>query len=127
MYCFPGYKPFIISRDEELVDIQKACGEVIPVPEHWRVLFDTGNEVATGISRRCLLELNLQPDPSKKRKVKLAGGGSGQFETVEINLIIRGYPFKVCALVDAVAEGTDLLVGMDIIKKLFDSGYTIGD
>lgn len=127
MYCFPGYKPFIISRDEELVDIQKACGEVIPVPEHWRVLFDTGNEVATSISRKFLLELNLQPDPSKKRKVKVAGGGSGQFETVDIELIIRGYHFKVRALIDAVAEGTDLLVGMDIIQKLFNSGYTIGD
>ena len=115
MYCFPGYKPFIISRDKELVDIQKACGGVIPVPEHWRVLFDTGNEVATSY-----LELNLQPDPRKKRKVKLAGGGSGQFETVDIEFIIRGYHFKVCALIDAVAEGTDLLVGMDIIKKLFD-------
>ena len=33
----------------------------------------------------------------------------------------------MCALVDVVAEGTDLLVGMDIIQKLFDSGYTIGD
>ena len=110
MYCFPGYKPFIISRDKELVDIQKACGEVIPVPEHWRVLFDTGNEVATSY-----LELNLQPDPSKKRKVKLAGGGS-----VDIEVLIRGYHFKVCALIDVVAEGTDLLVGMDIIKKLFD-------
>ena len=83
---------------------------MIPVPEHWRVLFDTGNEVATSY-----LELNLQPDPSKKRKVKLAGGGS-----VDIELIIRGYHFKVCALIDVVAEGTDLLVGMDIIKKLFD-------
>ena len=31
------------------------------------------------------------------------------------------------ALVDAAAEGTDLLVGMDIIQKLFDLGYTIGD
>ena len=127
LYCFPGYKPFIISRDEEPVQIQNACGEVIPVPGHYRVLFDTGNEVATSISRKCLLELNLQPDPSKKRKVKLAGGGSGQFETVDIELIIRGYHFKVCALIDAVAEGTDLLVGMDIIQKLFNSGYTIGD
>lgn len=106
--------------------MQNEFGEVIPVPGHWRVLFDTGNEVATGISRELLLKLNLQPDPSKKRKVKLAGGGSGQFETVEINLIIRGYHFKVCALIDAVAEGTDLLVGMDIIQRLFDSGYTIG-
>ena len=60
-------------------------------------------------------------------KVKLVGRGSGQFETVEINLIIRGCSFKVSALIDAGAEGTDLLVGMDIIQKLFDSGYTIGD
>ena len=33
----------------------------------------------------------------------------------------------MCALVDVVVEGTDLLVGMDIIQKLFESGYTIGD
>ena len=73
------------------------------------------------------MELNLQPVLNKKTKVKLAGRGSDQFEEVEINLIIRGCPFKVCALVDAVAEGTDLLVGIDIIQKLFDSGYTIGN
>ena len=100
---------------------------MIPVPGHYRVLFDTGNEAATSISRELLLELNLQPVLNKKMKVKLAGRGSGQFEEVEIKLIIRGYPFKVWALVDAAAEGTDLLVGMDIIQKLFDSGYTIGD
>ena len=127
MYCFPGYKAFIISRDEEPAQIQNACGKVIPVPGHYRVLFDTGNEVATSISRELLLELNLQPVLNKETKVKLAGRGSGQFEEVEIKLIIRGYPFKVWALVDAAAEGTDLLVGMDIIQKLFDSGYTIGD
>ena len=100
---------------------------MILVPGHCRVLFDTGNEVATSISREPQLELNLQPVLNKKMKVKIAGGGSGQFETVNIDLIIRGYHFKVCALIDAVAEGTDLLMGMDIIKKLFDSGYTIGD
>ena len=107
--------------------MQNACGKVIPAPGCWRVLFDTGNEAATSISRKCLLELNLEPDPNKKRKVKLAGGGSRQFETVQIVLVIRGYHFSVCALVGAVAEGTDLLVGMDIIQKLFDFGYTIGD
>ena len=100
---------------------------MILVPGHCRVLFDTGNEVATSISREPQLELNLQPVLNKKMKVKLTRRGSGQFETVEIKLIIRGYHFKVCALIDAVAEGTDLLMGMDIIKKLFDSGYTIGD
>ena len=90
-------------------------------------MFDTGNEAATSISRELLLELNLQPALNKKMKVKLTGRGSGQFEEVEIKLIIRGYHFKVWALVDAAAEGTDLLVGMDIIQKLFDLGYTIGD
>ena len=127
LYYFSGYKAYIISRDEEPVEIQNACGRVIPVPGCWRVLFDTGNEAATGISRKRLSELNLQPDPNKKRKVKLSGGSLGQFETVEIFLIIRQHHFNVCALVDAVAEGTDLLVGMDIIQKLFDLGYTIGD
>ena len=102
-------------------------GEVIPVPGHWRVLFDTGNEVATGISRELLLKLNLQPDPNKKRKAKLAGRRSGQFETIQIVLAIRGYQFSVCALVDVPAKGTDLLVGMDVIQQLFDLGYTIGD
>ena len=96
---------------------------MILVPGHCRVLFDTGNEVATSISREPQLELNLQPVLNKKMKVKLTRRGSGHFETVEI----RGCPFKVCALVDVVAEGTDLLMGMDIIQKLFDSGYTIGD
>ena len=107
--------------------MQNAFGEVIPVPGHLRVLFDTGNEAATGISRKLLSELNLKPDPNKKRKVKLGGGGSRQFETTQIALVIRGHQFRVCALVDAPAKGTDLLVGMDIIQKLFDLGYTIGD
>ncbi|CAH3112614.1 unnamed protein product [Pocillopora meandrina] len=121
------YKPLVISRDEEPVEMRNEFGEVIPVPGHWRVLFDTGNEVATGISRELLLKLNLQPDPNKKRKAKLAGRRSGQFETIQIVLAIRGYQFSVCALVDAPAKGTDLLVGMDVIQQLFDLGYTIGD
>lgn len=121
------YKPYIISRDEEPVEIRNACGKVIPVQGHWRVLFDTGNEAHTGISTGLLLELNLQPDSKTKKKVKLAGGGLRQFENVEIELVIRGYHFKVYALVGAPAEGTDLLVGMDIIQQLFDKGYTIGE
>lgn len=42
-------------------------------------------------------------------------------------LIIRGHNFKVCALVDAMVEDTNLLVGMDIIQQLYDLGYTIGN
>ena len=54
--------------------MQNAFGEVIPVPGRLHVLFDTGNEAATVISRKLLLELNLQPDSNKKRRVKLVGG-----------------------------------------------------
>ena len=106
--------------------MQNAFGEVIPVPGHWRVLFDTGNEVGTGISRELLWELNLQPDPNQKKKAKVIGE-LRQFETVQIVLIIRGHNFKVCALVDAMVEDTNLLVGMDIIQQLYDLGYTIGN
>ena len=106
--------------------MQNAFGGVIPVPGHWRVLFDTGNEAGTGISRELLWELNLQPDPNKKKKAKVIGE-LRQFETVQIVLVIRGHNFKVCALVDAVAEDTNLLVGMDIIQQLYDLGYTIGN
>ncbi|PFX12452.1 hypothetical protein AWC38_SpisGene23591 [Stylophora pistillata] len=121
------YKPLVISRDEEPVQIKNGCGKVIPVSRCHCVLFDTGNDAATGISRELLLELNLQPYRNKKREVKLAGGRLGQFEMVEIELVIRGHHFNVCALIDAPAEGTDLLVGMDIIRQLYDLGYTIGE
>ena len=114
---FSGYKPLVISRDEELVEMQNAFGEVIPVPGHLRVLFNNGNEVATCISRDILLELNLQPDPTR---VILH-----QFETVEVVFIIQGHHFHVRALVDAVGEG--IIVGMDIIQQLYDLGYTIGN
>lgn len=125
LYFFSGYKPYIISRDDEPVEIQNGYGEMIPVSRH--VLFDTGNEAATGISRKLLLKLKLKPDPTKKVEAEVAGGRSDQFETAEIELIIRGHPFKVNALVGAPAKDTDLLVGYkDVIETLYGLGYTIG-
>ena len=91
----------------------------------WKVLFDTGNEVSTGISKELLSELNLQPDPNKKKKVELIGG-SCEYETVQIDLSIRGFHFPACGLVGAVAKDTNLLIGMDVIKQLNDLGYYIG-
>ena len=90
-------------------------------------MFDTGNEAGTGISRELLFELNLQPNPNKKKKAKVIGGGPREFQTIQIALVIRGHHFSVCGLVDAVAEDTNLLVGMDIIQPLYDLGYTIGN
>ena len=87
-------------------------------------MFNTGNEACTGISRELLWELNLQPNPNKKKKVI---GESREFETIQIELVVRGHHFEVCALVDAVAKDTDLLVGMDVIQQLFELGYTIGN
>ena len=107
--------------------MKNAFGEVIPVRGRRKVLFDTGNEVGTGISRELLLKLNLQPDPKKKKKVELIGEESHEFETSKIELIVRGHHLSACGLVDAVAKDTNLLVGMDIIQQLYDRGYTIGN
>ena len=98
--------------------MQNAFGEVISVRGLGKVLFDTSNEVATGISRELLLKMNLQPDPKKKKKVELIGEESREFETVQIELVVRGHHFSVCGLVDAVAKDTNLLVGMDVIQQL---------
>ena len=100
-----------------------------PEPDkiRWKVLFDTCNEVDTGISRELMEELNLQADPNKKKKAKVIGGGSCEFQTIQIVLVIRGHRFSVCGLVDAVAEDTNLLMGVDIIQPLCDLGYTIGN
>ena len=106
--------------------MKNAFGEVIPVRGRRKVLFDTGNEVGTGISRELLLKLNLQSDPSKKKKVKLIEE-SCEFETADIELIVRGHHLSVNGLVDAVNEDTNLLVGMDVIQQLYDKGYTIGE
>ena len=107
--------------------MKNAFGEVISVRGRGKVLFDTGNEVGTGISRELLLKLNLQPDPKKKKKVELIGEESREFETLQIELVVRGHHFSACGLVDAVAKDTNLLVGMDIIQQLYDRGYTIGN
>ena len=132
---FSEYKPYVISRDEEPVKIQNASGEMIPIHHvfglesgkiRWKVLFDSGSEAGTGISRELLEELNLKADPEKKKEVEVIGGGSCEFETVQIDLSIRGFHFPANGLVGAVAKDTNLLVGMDVIKKLFDQGYSIG-
>ena len=107
---FSEYKPYVISRDEEPVKIKNASGEMIPIHHvfklepgkiRWKVLFDTGNEVGTGISRELLKELKLEADP-KKKEVELIGGESREFETTQIELVVRGHHFSVCGLVDAV-------------------------
>ena len=92
----------------------------------WKVLFDTGNEVGTGISRELLKELKLEADP-KKKEVELIGGESREFETTQIELVVRGHHLSACGLVDAVAKDTNLLVGMDVIQQLYIKGYTIGN
>ena len=131
---FSGYKPYVISRDEEPVKIQNASGEMSPIHHvfglesgkmRWKVLFDTGNEVGTGISRELLEELDLLPD-DKEEVVELIGGGSDTYKTRELKLFIRGCHFRAHGLVGAVAKDTNLLMGTDVIEQLYDRGYTIG-
>ena len=89
------------------------------------VKFDTGNDVATAISRRLLEELGLEPDQSKKIHVTGVGGDMECFR-VEISLRIRRRMFKVSALVGAVAGDTDLLIGNDIITELGNLNFSFG-
>jgi len=120
------YKPKVISIDEEPVKIKNADKKFIQVPG--MVTLDTGNDAATGISRKLLEELNLEDkiDYSKKRKFMVAGGSSIECNRVHITLKIRGMKFPTNALVGALAPKTDLLIGMEIISKLNDENFTLG-
>ena len=91
-----------------------------------RVLFDSGNDAGTAISEKLCNTLGLEPDSRKKIKVFVPGGDVNEFKTVTIKLLIRKRPFTVDALVGAVTEVTDLLVGMEIIKQLSSENFTLG-
>ena len=120
------YKPKVISIDEEPVKIKNADKKFIQVPG--MVTLDTGNDAATGISRKLLEKLNLEDkiDYSKKRKFMVAGGSSIECNRVHITLKIRDMKFPTNALVGALAPKTDLLIGMEIISKLNDENFTLG-
>ena len=118
------YKPQTISIDEEPVKIQDGDGNIILVPG--TVKFDTGNDAGTAISKELGDTLGLEPDSRKKRKVHVTGGGVIEYKKVTIKLFIRKRQFIVDALFGAVASGTDLLVGMEIIKQLNGENFTLG-
>ena len=121
---FSGYQPFIISRDEEPVDIMNASGSWIRV-QGCQICFDTANDAAACISKELLQKLDLEVDWEDTVPVHLAGV-DGEFPAVQVELKIRQHHFEGLALVGAVPEGLHLLVGMEIIQELFDLGYTIG-
>ena len=118
------YKPQTISIDEEPVKIQDGDGNIILVPG--TVKFDTGNDAGTAISKELGDTLGLEPDSRKKRKVHVTGGDVIEYKKVTIKLFIRKHQFIVDALFGAVACGTDLLVGMEIIKGLNGENFTLG-
>jgi len=118
------YKPQTISIDEEPVKIQDGDGNIILVPG--KVKFDSGNDAGTAISEKLGNTLGLKPDSRKKRKVRVTGGDAIECKIVTIKLFIRKRQFTVNALFGAVASGTDLLVGMGIIKQLNGENFTLG-
>ena len=130
-HSFLGYKPKVISVDEEPVAIMNSEGVFVTCQ---RVLFDTGNRAATGISRELVKSLDLENkiDHTKTRSADGVGRGiDGQpirmeFSLVKIKIKIRGMVFPVKALYDAPIDNTDLLIGMDIIDSLFDEKFTLG-
>lgn len=126
------YKPKVISVEEEMVEIMNADGNYVNFPGV--VTFDTGNCAGTAISRKLVKELNLEDTIDHENKVEFWGVArddddkqiSNLCSTIKINIKIRKKPFPVRALYGVPAEGTDLLIGMDIIKELFDEDFTLG-
>ena len=92
-----------------------------------RVIFDTGNDAGTSISKELADKLDLQPDGRNLVPVVGLGGAKALFDTVPITVDVRGHQFPVDALIGAQAPGTDLLIGNDIIKLLIEKGFTIGE
>lgn len=89
---------------------------------------DTGNNASTAISKKLVEQLQLEEWSCKRMRLNAAGGSHFQCNSrVTIKLIIREDLYKVHALVGALAHGCDLLIGMDIIKKLNDKNFTVGE
>lgn len=130
-FTFIGYKPHVISTDEEIVKIKNGEGKYLIFPGI--VKFDTGNEVASGISYEFIEKLDLEVDHSKKVRMTTAGRTEdgneivAQCSRVNFKLKIRGQVIPVHGLAGAPAPGTDLLIGMDVIKKLHDENFTLGN
>ena len=121
---FSGYKPIILSIYEEPVDIMNASDSWIRVQGRQSVCFDTGNNAAACISEELLQKLGLEVDWEDTVSVHLAGADA-KFPAVKLKLKIRQHHFEGLALVGAVPEGLNLLVGMEIIQELFDLGYAL--
>lgn len=97
------------------------------------VKFDSGNDAGTVISNEFTEKLDLEVDHSKKLRTTTAGRtAEGNeivvvYSRVNLKLKIRGRVFPVHALAGAPASGTDLLIGMDVIRKLNDENFTLGN
>ena len=119
------FSPTVISTTEELVEIRHGNGTWTLVPG--KVLFDTGNKGATGISKKLVDKLNLQPD-MKKLVDRVTGGGKVlRCGRVAIEIKVRGHHFKVDnASVGAPTPSTDLLIGKDVNDQLISRKYTFG-
>ncbi len=124
LFC-SEHKAKVISIDDEPVKIKNQSGKMILVPGS--VKFDTGDDAGTGISNELVEELRLKPDCRKRRRVTGPGGTVLTCSVVEVTVVIRRRKFRRTALVGATAPGTDLLIGMDIIKRLNDKNYTLGE
>lgn len=127
------FKPKVISVEEETVKIMNAEGNYVNCQEVATI--DTGNTLATGISEDLVEKLNLKDriDHTNKRcysgVVKDDDGEpiSKLCSTIPINIKIRERKFSIEALYDVTPKHTGLLIGMDIIKQLFDEEFTLGN
>lgn len=119
---YSEFRPRVISSAEEPVKIRNGDGKFVVVEN---VKFDPANDGPTAISSDLVQKLSLEVDKNKKSRM-IGIGDTEECFKVKISLYIRKHHFKIDALVDAVTPGTDLLLGNDIMAKLVQEKYTIG-
>ena len=119
----------VISRDEEPdVKIFNKNDDLVDV--EGKILFDTGNEGKTLITREFAEELELDIEKLSEPIERGMPGGNNMSVThvAELPLLVRWHLVRgITAHIGELAGDVDLLIGMDIIERLIARGYTIGE
>ena len=120
----------VISRDEEpSVMCVNKNGDLVDI--EGKILFDTGNEGRTLITRKLAEKLELDIKACQFEERPVPGGNMATVtHDVDFPLFIRRHKIQdIRAQIGEPAgdHEVDLLIGMDVIEQLIARGYTIGN
>ena len=121
----------MISVDEEPVEVMNADSTFVSSLQLSK--FDTQNTAATCISTTFVRLLGLEDRVDHKKRTYTGAAKddrgqriSAECSTIEITMKVRGMEFSVTAYYDVTPEHCDLLIGNDVIGKLFEKGFMLG-